>query len=177
MNHGATAQTVFTVAFRKFRTRKKSMAHSQPQNMPQVHSSAEQNVSYYFETQHHARLKWPTVVIFVVTKHIVVDSLRVHGDDVILTTLKQWCYVIHIIIIQTMYKMIYWCLFSLHHGVMFNASRYMWLYVLIVRRGLWWLPHVLQYIHMFWFSSVLSLFHKFLVDSCEKFIHIFIVTL
>ena len=109
--------------------KKKSRAHSQPQNMPQVHSSAEQNVSYNFETQHHARLKWPTVVIFVVTKQVV--------DDVIHTPLKQWGYVIHKIIIQTMYKMIYWCLFLLHHGVMFNASRYMWLYVLIVCRGLW----------------------------------------
>ena len=44
--------------------------------MPQVHSSAEHNLSYNFETLHHARLKSPTVVIFEDTKHIVVDSFN-----------------------------------------------------------------------------------------------------
>ena len=45
--------------------------------MPQLHSSAEQNVSYNVETLHHARgVKSPTVVIFEDTKHIAVDSLK-----------------------------------------------------------------------------------------------------
>ena len=41
--------------------------------MPQVHSSAEQNLSFNFETLHHARAV-VTVVIFEDTKHIVDDD-------------------------------------------------------------------------------------------------------
>ena len=41
----------------------------------QVHSSAEQNLSYNFETVHHARaVKSPTAVIFEDTKHKVEEN-------------------------------------------------------------------------------------------------------
>ena len=47
-------------------------------NMPQVHSSAEQNSSHNCETLHHARaVKSSTVVIFEDTKHRVVGLLTV----------------------------------------------------------------------------------------------------
>ena len=82
MNHGAEAHTTYTVAFRYFRTKikkkKKKKKHESTFTTlkhPQVHSSAERNLSYNFETLNHARaVKSPTVVIFKDTKHIVVDS-------------------------------------------------------------------------------------------------------
>ena len=53
--------------------------------MPQVHSSAEQNLSYNFETLHRARaVKLSTVVIFEDTKHLVLglfNSPTVKGNN------------------------------------------------------------------------------------------------
>ena len=71
-NHGTDAHTMYTVAFQHFLTenekKKKhenTKTHSQTKNIPQVHSSAQQNLSYNFETLHHDRaVKSSIVVIF-----------------------------------------------------------------------------------------------------------------
>ena len=64
MNHGAEAHTTGTqLHFGIFepKMKKNTKAHSQPWNMPQVDSSAEQNLSSNSETLHHARaVKSPT---------------------------------------------------------------------------------------------------------------------
>ena len=59
--------------------------------MPQVHSSPEQNLSYTFETLHHAgAVKASTVVIFEDTKHIVVTLFKSPTTIIIYLTEKSY---------------------------------------------------------------------------------------
>ena len=78
MNHGAEAHTMYAVAFHYFRTKiRKHKSTFTTLNMPQVHPSAEQNLSYNFENLHHTRaVKSSTVVIFEDIKHVVFKSPR-----------------------------------------------------------------------------------------------------
>ena len=78
MNHGEEAHTVYTVAFRSFRTKSKKYESTfTTYNIPHLHSSIEQNLSYNFETLHHARaVKSLTAVIFGDTKDIVLGMFN-----------------------------------------------------------------------------------------------------